>query len=372
MGAPLPIGCFVHLEKPNLQSLLDQLRQLGYRVIGPTLAQSAVVYGEISSLAELPVGWSDEQEGGRYRLHKTDSNNYFDYVVGPHSLKNFLFPPHTTVLETIRVNGSWQMQVPETPGDKLAFLGARSCDLHALLVQDLVFLSGHYVDPAYQARRQGIFVAAVNCSRSASTCFCASMDTGPAVTLGHDLVLTELPGHFVVEVGSEAGGTVLAEIPWRPCTTAEVAEARQVPRRAAQQQQRQLNTRNIRDLLLGNLEHPRWDEVAGRCLACTNCTMVCPTCFCSSVQEVAALDGERVQRQRSWDSCFNDQHSFMTSGAVRQSTRARYRQWLTHKLASWLDQYGTSGCVGCGRCITWCPVGIDLTAEVEAIRRDQL
>jgi Fe-S-cluster-containing hydrogenase component 2 len=129
-----------------------------------------------------------------------------------------------------------------------------------------------------------------------------------------------------------------------------------------------MDTSGIKELLYRNPEHPRWDDVAERCLACTNCTLVCPTCFCGSVEDVTDLVGETAERWRRWDSCFTLDHSFLHGGSVRSSTRARYRQWLTHKLASWIDQFGTSGCIGCGRCITWCPVGIDITEEVAAIR----
>jgi sulfhydrogenase subunit beta (sulfur reductase) len=118
---------------------------------------------------------------------------------------------------------------------------------------------------------------------------------------------------------------------------------------------------------MNNLTHPRWDDVAKRCLSCTNCTMVCPTCFCSTVNEVNDLAGEKTTRERVWESCFNEEHSHTAGGAVHPTTKSRYRQWLTHKLATWIDQFGTSGCVGCGRCITWCPVGIDITEEVAAM-----
>lgn len=368
MSMPLPAGCFVRLEKPDLQALVDRLRGWGYRVIGPTVSQAAVVYADITSVRDLPAGWVDDQEAGHYRLKWAEGGNYFDYVVGPHSLKNYVFPPRATVMEGIQIGKMWELRAPEPSKEKLAFLGVRSCDLHALAVQDRVFLDGPYVDPDYQARRQGLFLVAVNCGRSAPTCFCVSMDTGPAARSGFDLALTELPGHFVLEVGSEAGGAALDGLPWRPCTTSEVAEAQAVPKRAAAQQHRRLDKNRVHDLLMDNLEHPRWDEVAGRCLSCANCTLVCPTCFCSSVQEVTDLDGERLRRERLWDSCFNDEHSYVAGGGpVRQATRARYRQWLTHKVATWIDQFGTSGCVGCGRCITWCPVGIDLTQEVAAI-----
>jgi formate hydrogenlyase subunit 6/NADH:ubiquinone oxidoreductase subunit I len=364
----LPIGCLVRIDKPDLQSVIDRLRESEYRVVGPTVSQAAVVYGEIDSIRQLPIGYIDEQEGGHYRLKPTGSGSYFAYVVGPHSLKNYLFPPRTTLLESIGIRGDWQVSAPASPPKPLAVIGARSCDLHALRVQDKVFLEGRYVDSDYQARRQGLFVLAVNCGRAAATCFCTSMNTGPAVREGADLSLFELPAHFVIEIRSERGGEVMAAVPWRPCTIQEVTEARQVPRQAEAQIKRRLDTQGIRDLLLNNLEHERWDHVAQRCLSCTNCTMVCPTCFCASVTEVGDLSGDSARRERAWDSCFNDEHSYMNSGTVRKTTKARYRQWLTHKLASWIDQFGTSGCVGCGRCITWCPVGIDLTQEVAAIR----
>lgn len=372
----LPIGCLVRIDKPAFQSIIDALASRGYRVIGPTVAEAAVVYADLHSIAQLPVGYVDEQEGGKYRLISTEPNTYFAHVVGPHSLKNYLFPPRTTLLQSLHLKGSWQITAPGVQNERpLAIIGARACDLHALDVQDRVFLHGRYLDPDYAARRHDLFVLAVNCSRAAPTCFCTSMGTGPAVSSSGmaenvpDLALFELPQHFVLEVGSERGGEVLARAAWQPCTAREVAEAQEVPRRAEAQIRRRLETHGIRDRLLDNLEHPRWDEVAGRCLGCANCTMVCPTCFCSSVKEVSDLTGEQTIRERAWDSCFNDEHSYMNSGLVRKTIKARYRQWLTHKLASWIDQFGTSGCVGCGRCITWCPVGIDLTEEVAAISR---
>lgn len=379
-----PRGSFVRIEKPQLQRLIDRLGELGYRVVGPTVSQAAVVYDELESIDQLPIGYIDEQDGGRYRLEQTGENSYFDYVVGPHSLKNFLFPPRETLLEAQRIDGQWRMQAGAPPEKPLAVIGPRSCDLHALRVQDLVFLNEDYADPNYAARREGLFLAAVNCRRAAATCFCHSMETGPAVNLDCDLALTELEEHFIVEVGSDAGADALRTADWHPATTEEINQARELPEQlrsrmcarsgeggAEQPDQargRHMKTEGIYDLLMGNLEHARWDDAAGRCLACTNCTLVCPTCFCSTVEEVSDLTGENVQRERAWDSCFTLEHSHTAGGSLRKSIRSRYRQWLTHKLATWHDQYGTSGCIGCGRCITWCPVGIDLTEEVAAIR----
>lgn len=378
-----PVGAFVEIEKSSLQQVIDQLRADGYRTIGPQVGDGAVIYDDLSDVSQIPFGKLDVQDGGYYRLVEDDSAGYFDHVVGPHSLKNFLFPARETLLEVQRIGDEWETRVPEVSSTKLAVIGARSCDLHALAVQDRVFLEGEYVDPAYQARREGLFVVAVNCRRAAATCFCHSMKTGPAVKSGFDLALTELDTVFVVEIGTEGGGNVMASTTWSPCSSERLQQAQQLPVELEQhmrsrseegvngnRKQRHLDTADIHDLLLGNLDHPRWDAVAERCLACANCTLVCPTCFCSSVAEVSDLTGEHVTRERSWASCFTAEHSYMNSGTVRKSTASRYRQWLTHKLASWIDQFGVSGCVGCGRCITWCPVGIDLTEEVAAIREE--
>ncbi len=383
----LPVGAFVEIPKPELQSLITRLRELGYRTVGPRRMDEAIVYEELESVEQLPIGNVDEQDGGHYRLRQTGEGRYFDYVVGPDSLKKYLFPARERVLEVHREDGAWRMEAPEVDEPPLAVIGIRSCDLQALAVQDRIFLEDMYADTGYRARRAGLFVLAVNCRRAAATCFCHSMGTGPAVRRGFDLALTELDELFVLEVGSERGGEVVVAADWTPSALAHVERARrqseellhQMQQRVVRDSQngdeaprgRHLDTAGIHGLLLGNLEHPRWEAVAHRCLACANCTLVCPTCFCSSVEDVADLSGDHVTRERSWASCFTAEHSYMNSGTVRKSIASRYRQWLTHKLATWIDQFGTSGCVGCGRCITWCPVGIDLTEEVAAIRREK-
>jgi ferredoxin len=378
-----PVGSFLTIDTTQLQALIDTLRGLGYRTVGPRVADGSIIYADLESVDQLPLGYIDRQDGGSYRLEKSEGAGFFDHVVGPHSLKNFMFPPRETLLESIRKNGTWQMTAPEIDPTPLAVIGVRSCDLAALAVQDKVFLDGPYVDPNYKARREKLFLVAVNCRRASATCFCHSMKTGPAVRNGFDMALTDLHLRFLVEVGSARGADIAATLDWQLASAQEVEQSRAISAQLEAElqtretkpqphdgelRQRFLDTTNIHDLLLNNLEHPRWAEVAERCLSCTNCTLVCPTCFCTSVEDVSDLSGDNVRRERAWDSCFTMEHSYTNTGVVRKTTAARYRQWLTHKLATWIDQYGTSGCVGCGRCITWCPVGIDITEEVAAIR----
>ena len=322
-----------------------------------------------AGLEQLPIGWTDEQEGGTYRLKRRDDEAYFGYAVGPHSWKKYLFSSRTTLfsIELDRAIPSRLNPAPE-PVPRYAFLGARSCDLHAIEIQDRVFLQGPYVDRHYQARREPAFIIAVNCAQAAATCFCTSMNTGPKASRGFDIALTELSDVFLVEIATERGREVMTGIPQHDATGEDLGAAARVVRDTEGQIHRRLDTTDLPELLYKNLEHPRWDDVAERCLSCTNCTMVCPTCFCHSIEDVPDLSGQRSERVRVWDSCFNLEHAHTAGGNMRPEIRSRYRQWLTHKLASWIDQYGVSGCVGCGRCITWCPVAIDITEEVAAIR----
>lgn len=359
------------LSIDQFANLFEALHALDYEVIGPTLDQEAIVYDRVTSVEDLPRGWTDIQEPGKYRLQQRDDDALFGYVVGPHSWKQNLFPPVSTLSIADRTDEGWQFTEVEQELPKYAFLGVRACELAALKIQDRVFMEGPYVDPNYQGRRLQALVIAVNCTQAASTCFCTSMNTGPRCTAGYDLALTELPDGFVVEVATPLGETIIDALETQIATDEIQRQAEAARQQAVDQISREFDTTNIRDLLLSNLEHPQWNDVAKRCLSCTNCTMVCPTCFCSSVEEVSDLTGDHVERQRQWDSCFNVDFSYMNGGLVRNSIRNRYRQWMTHKLATWIDQFGTSGCVGCGRCITWCPVGIDLTEEVAAIRESQ-
>lgn len=356
------------LARGELNSLICTLADEGYQVVGPTIDQGAIVYGEINDVTDLPIGWTDLQEPGQYRLQQRDDEAYFGYVVGPHSWKKYLFPPVTVVASADRSDTGWQMSTPDETPPRYAFLGVRACELAAMKIQDKVFIGGPFVDPIYRARRAAAFVIAVNCTQAAPTCFCTSMNAGPRCSSGFDLALTEVADGFLLEEGSDAGGEFIQRLPVTEATPEQLSRGETARQQAVDQVTKQMDTEGIKSLLMENLKHPQWEDLATRCLSCTNCTMVCPTCFCSSVSEVSDLMGDHIDRQRSWDSCFDIDFSYMNGGPTRNSIASRYRQWLTHKLASWHDQFGSSGCVGCGRCITWCPVGIDLTKEVAAIR----
>jgi sulfhydrogenase subunit beta (sulfur reductase) len=353
----------------GLESLLNSLIVAGFDLIGPTVRDQAIVHDRISGIHDLPKGVTDIQEGGRYRLQQRDDEALFGYNSPSQSWKSYLYPSRSRLFTAARTAEGISFQPVEPSTPRYAFFGVRPCDLAAISIQDRVFMGSGYVDEIYAANRQDNFIVAVNCVEAGATCFCDSMGTGPRATSGYDIVLTEIsPGtEFVVSSGSARGEAMLAKVDGKDATEQILAREVAGLEDAVAQMGRRLNTDGIHDLLVGNSEHPRWNEVAERCLTCGNCTMACPTCFCSTTQDSVTLDGNAI-RSRRWDSCFGLEFSNLHGRPVRETTRSRYRQWLTHKLATWYDQFGSSGCVGCGRCITWCPVGIDITEEARAIR----
>ena len=353
----------VRWSAAELQALLDHLAADGYCVLGPEPRDGAMVYGEIRS---LPVGYGDTQAAGHYRLTRRDDHSRFGYNLGPSTWKQFLFPPEEAIF---RVCDGEFVSAREEP-QKMAFIGVRGCELASIAIQDRVFL-GEARDPGYAARRERLLLIAVNCSQAADTCFCASTGDGPAAGPGADLVITEVETedpHYLVDAGSAAGARLLDTLGGEATPPEAARDIDRVLAATRGQMSRRLPAEGLAEDLLGALDHPQWDDVAQRCLACGNCTLVCPTCFCSTTHEdvdPASLD---VTHLRRWDSCFTAGHSYLASGVAHDSVRSRYRQWLTHKLASWEVQFGRSGCTGCGRCISWCPVGIDLTVETARIR----
>ncbi len=372
MVANLPaIGAPFVLQAAELARLFPALERRGYQVVGPAVRGGAIVYDVLSGFDELPAGWTAVQEAGHYRLERRNDGALFGYAVGAQGWKRFLHPPEARVFAARRDGQSFHILNGAPPAPRYAFVGMRACELAAMAIQDRVLLGEQYGEPVYQSRRQGVFLVAVNCTVSAPTCFCASMHTGPPAQAGFDLALTELVDEkrhvFLVEAGTRQGAEVLAGLEAAEADATLRQDAEKAVKAALAQTTRRLRTDGIREMLYAAFDHPHWDDVAARCLACGNCTMVCPTCFCTTVEDTTSVDGSHAERRRKWDSCFTQNFSYIHGGSVRVSIQSRYRQWLTHKLAAWIDQFGSSGCVGCGRCITWCPAGIDITREAAAL-----
>jgi ferredoxin len=355
------------LSRAGLDELIAALIAEGYRVIGPTVRDDAIVLAELGSGAQLPSGWGVDSAPGRYRLRRRADEAVFGHSAGSQSWKEFLHPSQQLLWSA---DGDGFSPARDEPV-RIAFLGVRACDLAAIAKLGVVLGGGAHPDAAFARRRAGLFVVAAGCTEPGGVCFCASMGTGPRPGPGYDLALTERTDaqdhRFVVDVGSPAGERVLSGLTRRSANGAEIDDARGAVEDAAAQMGREMPAIDLRQLLADSRESPLWANVADRCLACGNCTMVCPTCFCTTTQDSTDLTGEHAERSQHWASCFDVDFSYLHGGSVRVSGASRYRQWITHKLSTWHDQFGSSGCVGCGRCIAWCPVGIDITAEARRL-----
>jgi ferredoxin len=356
----------VELDRPGLTALVERLQAAGYQVVGPTVRDNAIVLAELTSADELPWGWGVETGPGEYRLRPRSDGAAFGHSAGPQSWKQFLHPPREQLWSADRADG-FQPIEPDRGPAHYALLGVRPCDLRSIHILDRVLTGGHHTDAGYAARRGNLFVIAVECTEPGAACFCASMGTGPAANGAYDLAMVELSKagqpRFIVTTGSAAGERMLSGVPQQPADPPTVATARDAVGAAAGRMGRSMPDTDLRSLLADNRESSHWDEIAERCLTCGNCTLVCPTCFCTTTEELTDLTGDHTERWQRWDSCFDLEFTNLHGGSVRSSARSRYRQWMSHKLSTWHDQFGGSGCVGCGRCIVWCPVGIDITEE---------
>lgn len=363
----IEIGDGFVLWPDEVGTLISVLQSKGYQVIGPMARDGAIVYDEIDGLNDLPIGISDVQKPGEYRLIDGPEGALFHYGVGPVSWKRFLYPPEQKLFSAKRTETGFSVVEDTTASKPMAFLGVHGCDLRAMGIQARVFDNGDYCDPGYKQRYEQTFMIAVGCSKACNSCFCASMaDAGPELDENYDLCLTEILNggshRLLLEVGSERGKEIAAMLKlteagdddWGAalCSSDESAAS-----------ENSIMPSNIAEVLACSLESDHWEDIAKRCLNCANCTMVCPTCFCTTVEDVTDLSGDHAERWRKWDSCFTGDFSYIHGGAIRRDGSSRYRQWMTHKLLNWHEQFGTSGCVGCGRCVTWCPVGIDIVAE---------
>ncbi|HDJ51540.1 MAG TPA: hypothetical protein ENF25_05010 [Thermoprotei archaeon] len=350
-------GTLYYGDIGELRKLFDLLRLKGYRVVGPKLRNNVIRLEELMSFDEMPYGYTDSQSPGRYRLVKSDGESF---RVGPDSLKKYLYPPELVIFS---VTKDWKIREPEFYYPKTAFFGIKPCDMASVLIMDRVQGAGG--DPYYlRARENSIFIVE-NCLTPGETCFCGTMGTGPEVKEGFDISYTLIQEDNLVlfRYGSDTGLELLTSLDLEPAPPEIEIKYRRMMREAKEHAQAPFTIDDVPDLLEHSLNDEIWKKVSEKCLGCANCNMVCPTCFCFDVIDEPELDGSS-KRVRIWDGCHSYIYAEIAGANLRKDLWARYRHWVLHKFNYWQTQFGTLGCVGCGRCITWCPAGIDLRQVV--------
>jgi len=366
------------LTEPSFQTLIQNLLQEEFTLVGPQNdANLAIVYKEFESFDQLPRGLKDTQSAGHYRLEQTNLPSFFSqFTSGPQSAKNFLFPSLQklfSIEKSKNLNKAPKLIAKNFSKKKYAFIGLRACEIAAIKLQDKVFEGA--AASFYQKQRENIFIIGVECTSNVSSCFCADMNSGPAIQGGADLTLIEYPLDGIYRWGlralSKKGISLVKKLKLPLLEQEEASFAKNLVQKNSDSLLGRFKNVDIKRLLYESHESSHWDDLATRCLACANCTLVCPTCFCSTIEDTQDLSGENAERWLKWESCFTSEHSQMHGQPVRDSVKSRYRQWMTHKFASWQDQFGSSGCTGCGKCVTWCPVAIDVRVELNQFQKSE-
>ncbi|MEQ8518541.1 MAG: 4Fe-4S dicluster domain-containing protein [Cytophagales bacterium] len=362
---------YFRLSSRDLEKLFNYFLDEQYSNIGPYFKDGAIMYGELDHFEDLPKGYYEKIDAGKYNLVQKSDKSLFQYTHGPQSFKAHFFPQRSKLWSAEINEGNLAIKEEKLKKRKKVFWGIRSCDLYAISTLDRVFLNRDYKNPNYEVLRKETMIIAVNCGQPSNTCFCTSMDTGPKVKKDFDLAITEVLSkkkhHFIAETGSQEAQQILTDLSFQFASEKDIEEAEKVINKTSKSMDKAFDRDKARKFLIEKADDKHWQDVEKRCLACANCTLVCPTCFCTTTEDITDLEGKHTERWQKWDSCFNGDYSYIHGGIVRKSIKSRYRQWISHKLSSWYDQFDMSGCVGCGRCITWCPVGIDIRQEVKEL-----
>ncbi|GFP31840.1 hypothetical protein HKBW3S42_00146 [Candidatus Hakubella thermalkaliphila] len=329
------------LPSERLQDLLEELSR-NRKLIVPARSEAMILFQDFGEDVHLDLANLSRLSAKEAAFPQTET------------LLSFGYEKETESSEPNKVALRCEVKEKET----IAF-GLRPCDARAHLLLDKVYLDDRYPDPYYGARRKNITLISLTCTHPQKTCFCTSVGGSPSDREGSDILLTEIEGGFLAEGVTEKGENILALDLFQNSTKEKEEQAEAVKKRAAESLTLALDLNGIEKRLMDNFENELWSELSAPCLNCGICTYVCPTCYCFNItDEQRGLCGQRI---RTWDSCMYPLFTLETSGHNPRSLKLqRFRQRFNHKFSYYPSLYGEFLCVGCGRCILSCPVGIDI------------
>ena len=337
---------FVKLPQANLERFILNLRKMGE--------------------VHLPI-----QKGKKtfvFRRMKEDSDIFemqLDYHRTILPLKKYFYHPTETMFSFS--NSGFVSSIESVKVHDIIF-GVHACDIHGIQILDRVF-SGRYRDEYYFSRRENVSLIGISCL-SDDFCFCNSMGTD-YVDTGFDLFLSEITDGYLVRVGTSKGDDMvnLSKELFQEITQQEIDDYKDYALAKKKGFKRFLNIRNLPEIM--DLEHKSslWDELGKKCTSCGTCSMCCPTCYCYRTFDEVNLDMESGRRRRQWDCCLFRDHALVAEGHnFRKDRSDRFKHRWLHKQQSFAGEFGQPSCVGCGRCIEFCPAKIDMTEELNKIQ----
>jgi sulfhydrogenase subunit beta (sulfur reductase) len=315
--------------------------------------------------------WGPVKDGNRHTLNQIQDVNQMDLSAIRTTLpfKKLLSPPQYSMFQY--GEKGYEANFEDIP-NRVIF-GLHPCDIHALLIMD-DFHNKYYVDPYYMNRRNRTIIIGFSCIPD-EKCFCHATNTD-TVEEGFDLFLTDLDEFFLVWVGSSIGDDIVRDCPKiidESITPKDLKKYIEWREYRNSQYKMDINLTGMPEIIELSDESEIWEEEGEKCLSCGACTIVCPTCPCYNVKDTIDLNKDKGNRIREWDSCLFKEYSMVAGGHnFRESRAQRLKLRFTHKLQSFVGQYGKPACVGCGRCIATCPVDIDIATIVKRLRGEEV
>ena len=336
------------------------------------LIKKDALAGIINKLSEQMLVYAPvkDEDNVLFKALEKGMEPLVDYSNTRNAPKNFFFPKTETMMRYMRTERGMELSGEEEEAKEAVLFGARPCDVRSFVLLDYLFDQEKYRDSYYIDKREKTTIISLACIHPPySTCFCTSVGGHPMSEEGADVLLTDIGDNYLAEFITPKGEKLLEKMGDLPAADGSADEKKKALSESAEKEiKSHIPGKEIKPWLDDNFEHPFWDTIHQSCLACGTCTYLCPTCHCFDISdEVKGSDGKRI---RTWDSCMYWLFTKETSGHnPRTSQKQRWRQRLMHKFKYFVDNFDEIACVGCGRCVRYCPVNIDIRKIVTDISK---